>query len=99
MAPADIGGWVLMDNDDTHVYVIPNGTTIAPGQYLVLEEADFGYGLGASDSVRLFDAMNNLYDQYTWTDHATTTYGRCPNGSGGSFQLTTEPSKGAPNKC
>ena len=44
--PVDVSGWIFKDNDDTHAYVIAAGTTIAPGAYLVLEEAGFGFGLG-----------------------------------------------------
>ncbi len=96
---ADLSGWIFKDNDDTHVYVFPNGTTIAPGAHLVLEEASLGYGLGASDSARLFDAGGvNLVDTYTWTSHAASTYGRCPDGSG-PFLVTIGPTKGAANDC
>jgi hypothetical protein len=98
-AMADLSGWTLLDNDDTHVYTFSNGTMLVPGDYLVVEEATFGFGLGASDSVRLFDAMNNLIDTYVWTNHAATTYGRCPNGKAGTFQETINATKGGPNDC
>ena len=95
----DLSGWRFLDNDDTHVpYVVPAGTIIAPGGYLVLEEAAFGFGLGAPDSVRLFDASGALYQSYSWTAHATTTYGRCPNGTG-AFITTASSTKGAANAC
>jgi len=32
----DISNWVFKDNDDTHEFIIPNGTTMAPDSYLVL---------------------------------------------------------------
>ena len=95
---AYVGGWRLLDNDNAHVaYVIPAGTTLAPGGYLVLDEAQFGFGLGGADSVRLFDEVG-LVDSYAWTAHAVTTYGRCPNGTG-AFQTTTSSTKGAVNDC
>ncbi len=98
-AMADLSGWIFKDIDDTHVYVLPNGTVLAPGAYLVLDEAAFGYGLGASDSARLFDATGTtLVDSYTWTAHAPTTYGRCPDGTG-AFQATGAATKGAANNC
>jgi uncharacterized protein (TIGR03437 family) len=96
--PVDISGYVFRDNDDTHNYVIPTGTSIAAGGYLVLEEAAFGFGLGSADSARLFDSKGALIDSYSWTSHATTTYGRCPNGTGG-FATTTASTKGAANAC
>ncbi len=95
----DITGWKMIDNDDTHVkYTLPAGSTIAPGGYLVIEEAAFGFGLGAPDSVRLFDATDTLYETYTWATHATTTYGRCPNGSG-AFTTSGTFTKGTANDC
>jgi Lamin Tail Domain len=95
----DISGWIFKDSDDTHVYAIPAGTTIAPHGFLTLEEADFGFGLGASDAVRLFDASGTmLIDSYTWTMHAAVTYGRCPDGTG-AFVNTTAVTKNAANAC
>ena len=48
VAVANVGGWSLLDNDNTHTPdVIPAGTQIAVGGYLVLEEAQFVFGLGS----------------------------------------------------
>jgi hypothetical protein len=81
--PVDISGFVFKDNDDTHAYPIPAGTIIPTGGYFLLEEAAFGFGLGGADSARLFAADGTtLVDSFTWTAHAATTYGRCPNGTG-----------------
>jgi hypothetical protein len=96
--PADISGWVFKDNDDTHIYAIPAGTVVAPGAYYLLEEAAFGFGLGAGDSARIYTPLAaTLVDSYTWTAHAPITYGRCPNGSG-PF-VPTASTKGAANDC
>lgn len=97
-APVSVAGLIFRDNDNTHGYTIPTGTTIAAGGYYILEEAAFGFGLDAADSVRLFTATGTLVDSYTWPAHATTTYGRCPNGTG-AFVATTAPTKGALNAC
>jgi hypothetical protein len=98
-APADVSGWKLLDNDDAHTaYVLPAGTTIAPGGSLLIEEASFGFGFGAADTARLFDASGALVDSHTWSTHAATTYGRCPNGAG-PFTTTTSVTKGAANDC
>lgn len=99
-APVDLSGYVFRDNDDTHAYVVPSGTVVAPGAYFVLEEADFGFGLGAPDAARLFAPDGTtLVDSYSWTTHATpTTYGRCPDATG-SFTTTTSVTKGAKNDC
>lgn len=32
----DVSGWVVKDNDDTHEFIIPDNTTIAPYSYLVV---------------------------------------------------------------
>jgi hypothetical protein len=97
---ADLSGYRFLDNDDAHpAYVLPAGTTLAAGGYLVLEEgATFQFGLGAADSARLFDPAGTLVDSYSWTSHAATTYGRCPNGIG-VFTTTASPTKGGANAC
>src|SRR6185369_13603593 len=74
-APADVSGWRFLDNDDLHTpYLIPNGTTIPIGGFYLLEEAQFGFGLGAADSARLFNAQGTPMDSYSWSAHAPTTY-------------------------
>ncbi|GAA1439090.1 lamin tail domain-containing protein [Leifsonia poae] len=95
----DLTGWSVLDNDDTHTAVpFAAGSTIAAGGYFVVEEATLGFGLGAPDSARLYDAGHTLIDSYSWTQHAATTYGRCPDGTG-SFATTTSSTKGAANDC
>ena len=72
---------------------------MAPGAYLVLDEiTNFTFGLGGSDSARLFDNNGALLDSYSWTTHAAITYGRCPNGTG-DFTTTTTSTKGTANDC
>lgn len=93
----DISGIEVRDNDDSHSYTIPASTVIPAGGYLVLEEADFGFGLGGNDSVRLFED-GNLIDSTTWNGHAATTWGRCPDVTG-LFAVTAESTKGSPNSC
>jgi hypothetical protein len=98
-APVDVSGWYFRDNDDTRMFTIAAGTVIAPGGYLVLDEAQFGFGLGAADSARLYDTTGiTIIDSTSWTAHAVTTYGRCPNGTGG-FVTSTTVTKGAVNDC
>ncbi len=97
-ATLDLSGFAFRDNDDTHNYVLPTGSTLAPGAYLMLEEATFGFGLGAADSARLYDTTGVAVDSYAWTAHAANTYGRCPNGSG-NFGDTSASTKSASNLC
>jgi len=98
-APIDLSGYIFKDNDDTHSYAIPLGTVVAPGGYFMLEEAAFGFGLGAAESARLYlPGATTIVDSYSWTAHASTTYGRCPNGTG-AFGTSATSTKGAANDC
>jgi hypothetical protein len=97
-SPVDVSGWVVKDNDDTHAFTIAAGTTMAAGAFLALD-VDPVFGLGSADSARLFlPDGTTLVDSYSWTSHAATTYGRCPDGTG-AFVTTTAPTKGAANAC
>ena len=98
--PVDLSGLKFKDADDTHaLYAIPDGTTLAAGGFYVLNEAQFGFGLGGSDTVRLFASDGTTpVDSYTWTAHATTSYGRCPDATG-PWTTTTTTTKGAANDC
>jgi hypothetical protein len=97
-AAVDVSGWVVKDNDDTHVFTIAAGTSVAAGGYLPVD-VDTVFGLGAADSARLFAADGvTQVDSYSWTAHAATTYGRCPDGSG-AFVPTSSSTRGAANNC
>ncbi|MGW3629373.1 lamin tail domain-containing protein [Streptomyces sp. NPDC005122] len=97
-AAVDVSGWIVKDNDNSHSYKVAKKTSIAPGAFLALD-VESSFGLGSSDSARLFQADGStLVDSYTWTDHATTTYGRCADGTG-AFTTTTASTKGAANAC
>ena len=94
----DVSGWIVKDDDNSHSYKIASGTSMAPGGYLALD-VESSYGLGSADSARLFRADGStLVDSYSWSDHASTTYGRCPDGTG-AFATTTASTKGGPNAC
>ncbi len=94
----DIGGYYFKDNDNARTFRIPVGTSISAGGYYLVEEAAFAFGLGSSDAARLYDASAVLIDSYVWGSHATTSYGRCPNGTG-AFATTVASTKGAANSC
>ncbi|MEI9935602.1 MAG: lamin tail domain-containing protein [Pseudomonadota bacterium] len=100
-APIDLSGYIFKDNDDTHSYALPSGTVVAPGAYYVMDTgtAGFNFGLGAADSARLYlPNGTTIVDTYSWTAHAATTYGRCPNGTG-AFTTTASSTKGTANDC
>jgi hypothetical protein len=53
-APVDVGGWLLTDDADVpRKFVIPAGTVISPGEYLVFDEADFNPVPGVPPSFSL----------------------------------------------
>jgi hypothetical protein len=95
----DVSGFIFRDNGDGGTgYILPAGSSIAAGGFLVLEEASFVFGLGGADSARLYNPSATIVDTYTWTTAATTTYGRCPDGTG-DFITTASVTKGASNDC
>lgn len=83
----DISGWYLYDNDpaghkDDVIPVIEN-TVLQPHQVYVFDQDQaFNFGLGANDCVTLYDHEGNIVDEYSWTQHATGTYSRVPDGVG-----------------
>ena len=100
---ADVSGWVVKDNDDTHAVTLPASTVIAPGGYLAINTDDpavaGSFGLGGADSARVFAADGTtLVDSHSWTTHSAITYGRCPD-STGAFVTTQLATKGAANNC
>ena len=71
----DISNWEIKDDDDAHIFVIPQGTQIDANGFVIFvkDESDFmnvfpnidyvgelGFGFGKSDSVRLFDSNGTL---------------------------------------
>lgn len=78
--PVDLSGYQIVDNDPKHTpWVIPQGTIIDAGGFLVFEEkTHFDFGLGKDDSVRLLDPSGALIDELSWTGHANGTYGIDP---------------------
>jgi hypothetical protein len=96
--PVDISGYRIKDNDDTHVFTIAAGTTLAAHGFLVVD-VNPSFGLGKGDSVRLYSPDGaNLLDSTTYpADTHATTWGRCPDGTG-AFGVTTS-TLGAANAC
>ncbi len=79
----DIGGWKIKSTaGTTHTYNIPSGTTLNPGQYLVITfSSQFVDNNG--EKLQLFDQSNNLKDEtLTFSDTANDgrTWQRSPNG-------------------
>lgn len=97
--PVDVSGWVVKDDKDDRTDALPDGTVLAPGSSYVWAAPALTFGLGKADAARLFLADGvTLVDSYSWTQHAATTYGRCPDGTG-AFTVTAASTQGARNEC
>ena len=96
----DISNWQIKDDDDTHVFTIPEGTQIEANEYVVIvkDESDFtsvfpnipyigelGYGLGRSDDVRLFDSDGRLVDVVSYESEAP--WPSCADETGNTLEL------------
>lgn len=98
-AAADLSGYLFRDSSNANTYTLPAGSTIAVGGYLVLEQAQFVFGLDSIDSARLLSPSGAaVLDSRAWLEHSSTTYGRCANGTG-IFYSTLAPTKGTANSC
>lgn len=88
----DVSGWWLADDGydpadpATHDnrYVLPAGSQIDPGAYLILvKNQDHTFGLGADDAVSLYNDGGQLVDACDWEiDEAAISYCRIPDGTG-----------------
>lgn len=88
---------VIKDNDDTHVYTIPESTIIPANGFLVIDENTLGFGFGKGDSVRLYEG-DMLIGSTTWSEHTNPTWGLYPDVNGTEYKNTKEETPGAINK-
>ena len=79
-----IGLWMLKDDNDKHVFTIPENTIISANDFVVLCKditafenlfpevnnfiGDLGFGLGGGDQVRLFDSNGLLVDKVKYDE-------------------------------
>lgn len=96
-ADIDISGIVIKDNDDTHVYTIPENTIIPANGFLVIDENTLGFGFGKGDSVCLYEG-DMLIGSTTWSEHTNPTWGLYPDVNGTEYRNTKEETPGAINK-
>jgi hypothetical protein len=102
-APIDVSGWSLLDDSDAHTpYVLPAGSVVAPGGFLVVDQRSstapgFDFGLGNPDEVRFSDTTGAQVLSFAWQQHAAVTYGRCAGTT--TLVETTRSTKGAANDC
>ena len=95
----NISNWIIKDNDDTHIYTIPNQILAANGYIVITKNAskfsaafpgvphlgDLGFGFGGGDQVRLFDNSDNLIDIVTYDDK--DPWPLCADGNGATLEL------------
>jgi len=98
----DISNWKIKDDNDTHIFVIPDGTQIQGNGYLVFvkDESDFvsvfpsipyvgelGFGFGGSDAVRLYSSEDKLVDEVYYESEAP--WPTCADETGNALELIT----------
>ncbi len=111
---ADLSGWVLTDDlaapddpydlaADTEAFVFADGTTLAPGAFVVIpggkEAGQHLFGLsGEGDAVSLLDPDLAVVDFVEYgLDEAATSYCRMPDGPTGAWQADCAPTFGDSN--
>jgi hypothetical protein len=98
-----VGGWKLTDNDPTHVLILPPGTSIAAGGYLLIPgdtstaPLHLTFGLGSADSAIVYTPYDVVVDSFSWTAHVATA-SRCADGVG-PLVAPRAASPGATNVC
>ena len=93
--PADLSGHRILDDDDEHVFTIPEGTVLQPGEILLITGDELGFGLGGEDMVRLQDPSGELLGQVAWSEHVLPSNALCDGVYGPSGAATP----GAQNDC
>lgn len=91
----DISGIVIKDSDDTHEYIIADGTKIPAKGFIVIK--DLSFGLGKNDSVRLYE-KGRLIAKTEWTGDTDPSWGLYPDVNGSEYRKTKEETPGAANK-
>ena len=95
-----IGLWMLKDDNDDHLFTIPENTIISANDFIVLCKdvaafenlfsevnniGDFGFGLGGGDQVRLFDSSEQLVDKVEYDEE--DPWPTEPDGTGPTLEL------------
>ena len=75
-APVDLSGWAVKDNDDTRDFRFAAGTSIQPGAYLVVDDTQFGFGLGNLMQPLTLAIQNSLPPQDMGVSTSSATFFR-----------------------
>lgn len=96
----DLTNWELKDDDNTHVFVIPQGTRIEGNSYLVMVKnkadftsllpdistvGEFDFGFGGSDAVRLCNQNGVLQDVVEY--QSSGLWSGCADETGQTLEL------------
>ena len=96
----DISNWKIKDDNDSHVFVIPEGTQVEANGYLIIvkDEADFttafpgipyigelDFGFGGSDEVRLYTSDDKLVDEVKY--ESESPWPSCAYETGNTLEL------------
>ncbi|MDR6865910.1 hypothetical protein J2Y69_000495 [Microbacterium resistens] len=103
-SPVDLSGWSVQDDkrDPAQAGVLPSGTVLASGAFLVLEKEGtplgFPFGLGKGDEVVLLDTAGGVVDAFAYAATAPLgDWSRCADG--GEWAHATAVTLGAANVC
>jgi hypothetical protein len=87
----DVGGWSVVDREEAsgdRAFVFPEGTTLAPGAFLVASQiaGQLVFGLDIPDTITLRDARGRVVDQHVLSvegdgHEGAISEGRLPDGS------------------
>ena len=93
----DLSGWALLDDDWSHdPFVLAEGTSLAPGQFLAYDAEQTHIAIGDSDKVRLLAPGGALAEEVEWpSEGAAVSWCRYPDGEG--WDECTLPTPGQPN--
>lgn len=98
----DLSNWQIKDDNDNHVFVIPEGTQIEGNDYLVIVKnemnfvsvfpnipylGELSFGFGQTDAVRLFNPWDKLMDEVYYTSEQP--WPSCANGTGNTLELVS----------
>ena len=97
----DLSGWTIKDDNDSHIFSIPSGTSIKSDGYLVFVKdsvsfsihfpeitnyiGELGFGFGRTDSVRLYNENNLLHDQVGY--QSDSPWPICADKTGNTLEL------------
>ncbi|HYE30176.1 MAG TPA: lamin tail domain-containing protein [Methylomirabilota bacterium] len=98
-AALDLSDVALTDDPSTNKFTFPPQTTLAPGAFLHLTEAELGFSLEArGETLFLKHRFGPVLDAIRFDAQETgVAYGRFPNGSGEWRRLTSK-TPGTPNQ-